>query len=201
MMKKAFTLVELLVAIGIFSILVAIGIGGFVNALHTQRQVAALISVQSNASVALEQMAREMRTGFLFCDSAGNPTPNSACAFPVCTVNSVTNVWTCNGLIDFYNASAQNVDYEIQNGELARSDTGIGGTFIPITGTDVDVTNLTFSLFGNTEGDHWNPRITISLSVAPSSTDPALSSDVLHLQTTVSARQIDCLPGGGVGSC
>src|ERR1700733_9454937 len=40
-MKQGFTLVELLVAIAIFSILVAIGVGGFVHALHTQREVAA----------------------------------------------------------------------------------------------------------------------------------------------------------------
>ena len=57
---KGFTLVELLVAIGIFSILMAVGVGGFVHALHTQREVAALIATQSNASIALEQMARDL---------------------------------------------------------------------------------------------------------------------------------------------
>jgi len=195
-MKKAFTLIELLVAIGVFSILVAIGVGGFVNALHTQRQIAGFIAAQSNASVALEQMAREMRTGFLFCHDPGDPNPNATC-FPSCTVTNVsglTSVWTCNGIMDFYNVSNENVDYALQNGELARSVTGASG-YTPITGSNIKVTSLVFTLFGSIEGDNWNPRVTISLGVSPSSSDPALASDVLHLQTTVSARQIDCPPG------
>jgi prepilin-type N-terminal cleavage/methylation domain-containing protein len=188
---KGFTLVELLVAIGIFSILMAVGVGGFVHALHTQREVAALIATQSNASIALEQMAREIRTGYLFCnDPNNNGNPNPTCS-SACFVNG--SVWTCNGLLDFYNANTQNVDYTLGAGALDRSQGG--GVAIPITGDNVDVTYLTFTLFGNTEGDHWPPRITIAMGVAPNSTDPALASDVLNLETTVSAREIDCIGG------
>ena len=70
--QKGFTLIELLVAMGIFAIVIAIATGGFINSLRTQRQVASLISAQSNASLVLEQMAREIRTGFLFCHDEGN---------------------------------------------------------------------------------------------------------------------------------
>ena len=204
-MKKGFTLVELLIAIAIFSILVAIGVGGFVHALHTQREVASLIAAQSNASVALEEMTREIRTGYLFCTTPNNENNPEAAVPGICQADSLglgsgctktgdanDPTWVCNDIIDFYNADTQNVDYELVNGSLQRSQTGPAGTFTTITGDNVTISNLTFTIFGNKEGDNWPPRITISMGVAPSSTDPAVAGDVLHLQTTVSAREIDC---------
>lgn len=206
---QAFTLIEVLIAIGVFSILVVVGVGGFTNALRTQREVAGLIAAQSNASVALEQMAREIRTGYLFCNGVNNVAdPN--CAFDVLGKDangndtgcistpdphgSGENIMTCTDILDFYNAYGQNIDYVLSGGALERSETGLGN-FIPITSNEVAVKYLTFTLFGNTEGDHWPPRITISLGIAPSSTDPAVANDVLNLQTTISAREIDCTQG------
>ena len=199
--QQGFTLVEVLVAIGLFSIVVAIGMGGFVQALRTQREIAALISAQSNASVALEQMAREIRTGYLFCDlpgsTQGEPLVNVACqpsgGDSGCSISG--NVWTCNNILDFYNAFGAKVDYHLDwdTNALERSQSaldGVGG-YVPITGSGVKVTYLTFTLFGNAEGDHWPPRITISMGVVPNSTDPALANNVFNLQTTVSAREID----------
>ena len=63
-----FTLVELLVTIALFSIIVSIAAGGFVRALRSEREVSAMILSESNVSIALEEMTREMRTGYLFCD-------------------------------------------------------------------------------------------------------------------------------------
>lgn len=201
-MEKGFTLVELLVAISIFSTVVAIGVGGFVHALRTQREVAGLVAAQSNASIALEQMVREIRTGYLFCTTPGssagtkNAVINNACT-QGCVINGL--VWTCNNILDFYNADSNNVDYTLTNGAIERSQSGADG-YAPITGDNVLVKYLTFTIFGNTEGDHWPPRITVSMGIAPSSTDPAIANDVLNLQTTISAREIDCTQSGTV-SC
>lgn len=190
-MKKGFTLIELIVAIGLFSTLIAIAAGSFTNALKTQRQIAALISAQSNASLALEQAAREIRTGYLFCHDYNASTPSAPCA-SFCSITG--QGWTCDGFLDFYSATPANVKYILQNGALARSENG--GSAQAITGENVSVKYLTFQLFGNIENDHWNPRITILMGVAPSSTDPAIANDVLNLETTVSARGIDCNTDG-----
>lgn len=183
--QKGFTLVEVLVAIGLFSIIVAIAAGGFITALRTQRQVAALIEAQSNASLAIEQLAREARTGYLFCHDAGGTGDGN------CDATGPANTYSN---LDFYTAEGEHVCYSLVGGELQRSSGGgcASGTGQSVTGENVSVKYLQFIVIGNQEDDHWNPRITILMGIAPSSSDPTLESDVLNLQTTVSARTIDC---------
>jgi prepilin-type N-terminal cleavage/methylation domain-containing protein len=205
-MKKGFTLIEMLVTVGLFAIIITIAVGGFVNAERTQRQVSSLISAQSNVSLALEQMSREIRTGYLFCHDPGVSTYLSRCfdnaqnpSDPVgttCTAASSSGpgslIWTCPSL-DFYDANGNEINYSWNDGALTEN---INSSTQPqaITGNAVSVKYLKFQLFGQTEGDHWPPRITISLGIAASSTDPAVANDVFNLETTVSARTIDCTP-------
>ncbi len=185
--KKGFTLIELLVAIALFSILVAIAVGGFVRALHTQRQVASLIGAQSNIAIALEQMSREIRTATDICPISGGTSP--------CTCSSVdpaADVETCQTLA-FTNANGQAIVYALQSGTLAKSVDG-GTTFNPLTTSDVGLSYFETTIFGAVAGDHWPARVTLVLGITP--TDPALKNNILNLQTTVSARQIDCDAGG-----
>ena len=181
-----------MIAVGLFSILVAIAFGGFINALRTQRAVVAMLSAQSNAGLVLEQMAREMRTGYLFCHDSGSDVPSLACT-PHCTV-SAGNAWQCTGFIDFYDAATEEVQYRLTNGTLERA--AGGGQFQPLTSDNVNVQYLSFNLQGQLEGDQWNPRVTIAMEVSPSSTFlTAGYNNILNLETTVSARGIDCTPG------
>jgi len=215
MMKKGFTLIEMLVTVGLFAIIITIAVGGFTNAIRTQRQVSSLISAQSNVSLALEQMSRAIRTGYLFCSTPGNPGPGSGVANSQasnalsdcgCVYSPVSGApggsWTCDAL-DFYDSGSNHIVYELPPtgqplaGSLVQSTTaylasgGVQSTY-SITGDTVTVKYLKFQLFGETEGDHWPPRITISIGITPSSTDPAVMNNVINLQTTVSARNIDC---------
>jgi prepilin-type N-terminal cleavage/methylation domain-containing protein len=64
--KSGFTIVELLVAMSIFVILITIAVGAFIQALRSERRLTSLMTVSNNASSVLEQMAREIRTGYLF---------------------------------------------------------------------------------------------------------------------------------------
>ena len=200
-MKKGFTLIEMLVTVGLFAIIITIAVGGFVNAERTQRQVSSLISAQSNVSLALEQMSREIRTGYLFCHDPGVSQYSSRCddqystSTPTCAVVSSSDPnspWTCPSL-DFYDANGNEINYSWADGALTESVNS--STPQSITGNTVSVKYLQFQLFGQTEGDQWPPRITISIGIAASSTDPAVMNDVFNLETTVSARTIDCVPG------
>jgi len=205
--KKGFTLIELIITIGLFSVLVAIGIGGFTSALHTQRQISLLLSAQSNVSIALEQMAREVRTGYLFCHDVepNDTTPAPACGCLVgdsgvpappgargALITGDLPIWTCTAL-DFFNAESDHVTYDSSGGALRR---GVASAMQAITSDNVSVKYMTFTIFGNMEGDSWTPRVTITMGIAPNSTDPGITNTVLNLQTTVSARSIDCTTAG-----
>ncbi len=199
-MKKGFTLIEMLVTVSLFAIIITIAVGGFTNAERTQRQVTSLISAQSNVSIALEQMSRDIRTGYYFCHTPGDYTNTGVCndpnntSMPTCAlVSSSPNSPLMCPSLNFYDANGNEINYSWNGGALTESINS--GPPQSITGNTVYVKYLKFQLFGQTEGDHWPPRITISLGIAASSTDPAVSSDVFNLETTVSARSIDCTSG------
>jgi len=69
-MQRGFTLIELIVAFGIFAILVTIASGSFVRSLRIQRVSLQLMAVNDNMAITLEQMTREMRTGYNFCTNS-----------------------------------------------------------------------------------------------------------------------------------
>ena len=207
-MKKGFTLVELLITVGLFTIIIAIAVGGFTNAIRTQQQVSSLISAQSNVSLALEQMTRAIRTGYLFCNTIGNTqpvagnNPNGADADCGCVLSpspAPVGSWTCKAL-DFRDAEGNHIVYSLPSGSGALTET-INTKTQSITGGAVSVKYLHFQLYGQTEGDHWPPRVTVSMGITPSSTDSAIESDVFKLETTVSARTIDCVPGSSPAKC
>lgn len=186
--RSGFTLVELLVSIALFSVLVAVAVGGFSGALRTQRQIASLLTADTNVSFAIEQMAREVRTGYNFC-------PVSAAGVPSCDcpgADPMIPAAVCDTFA-FTNASGQSIVYRLNGGILEKSVDG-GSTYEPLTASNITIPYFTVELFGNTAGDHWNPRIIIDLGVQ--SKDATLAGQALHLQTTVSARAIDCTAAG-----
>ena len=177
---RGFLLIELLIAMTVFSITIAIATGTFINVLHTQKQVIALANTQSNISIAIEQMTREIRTGNNFCvNSSQGCDPKFNCQY-----NTSDNVENCVG-IEFTNANGEDIKYYINNGFLEKS---VNGTVEDLTSSDVSVKYLSFNFFGNTNSSKWNPpRITIAIGVYPNNS--ALKGNVLNLETTVSQRQ------------
>ncbi|RJQ28886.1 prepilin-type N-terminal cleavage/methylation domain-containing protein [Candidatus Parcubacteria bacterium] len=165
---SGFSLVELLVSMGLFSVVVSVAVGGFIGALRSQRQAAALVAAESNVSFAIEQIAREIRTGHYFCDGT-----NTTCASP--------------SELAFVDGNGATVFYRLNNESIEQS-VGGNANFQKITGDNVSVRYLVFRLQGNLRNDNFPPRVTISVGVAPKAS-PLLSP--VRLQTTVSARILD----------
>jgi prepilin-type N-terminal cleavage/methylation domain-containing protein len=171
-MRKGFTLTELVVAMGVFLVAVTLAVGGFIRALKTQRIVNHLMSVNSNASIVLEQMVREFRTGH----TATTTTFQSS----LCSSGA--------DILEFINSKGNKVTYKAEDGAIKKQEcrgsdcTNIN--FLPLTAANVYVQRLCFIKTQTSSGDPW--RITFLLKI--SSPNPELQSNVINLQTTVSSR-------------
>ena len=174
--RRGFTLVELLVALSVFSIIISIAVGGFVRALRTQRQTIGLLASNSNASLTIEQMAREIRTGLRFRCGTGNPLCSGVPT--VLTFDTVggNTIWYClNGAV-------------INRYVGTLGDCMTDGT--PITAVNVNVKQLSFRVFFNQRypADLYPARIVISMTVSP--LEQGVQGAELNFQTTVSARNL-----------
>jgi hypothetical protein len=147
---------------GLFAVVMGIAVGGFVSAIRTQRQAAGLLLANSNASLVLEQMAREIRTGYQF----------SCAPLPECQTS----------VLSFTNMRMQLVTYSLSGGAIFRNGA-------QLTAANVDVQYLNFYLSGTAPNDGYPPRITITLGV--SSREAGVSANPVRIQTTVSARPLD----------
>ena len=152
------TLIEVVVAIGIFGLVVSIGFGVFNIAIMSQRRVIALKNVEDNIRFTIESMAREIRTGRNFSDGAGS--------------------------FSFTNAKGEAVIYRLSVGSIEKSSDG-GASYLAMTGSDTIVNYLNFYLAGQTANDGLQPRITVTMG-ATSQIGNQMSSS--KIQTTVSAR-------------
>ncbi len=171
--RKGFTLVELIVAMSLFIIGIVIIIGTFVRALRTERVITHLMSVNSNTSLVLEQMAREMRTGYSFVVVAG---PNSSCALG-------------GGELAFTNAKGNSITYKMQGTEIDRQECALAdcsrSSFSPLTAGDISVSQACFL---NTQPDPTRDPWRITVTLRTGSLNADLSSNLINLQTTIASR-------------
>ena|SRR3989344_3193131 len=159
---RGFTMIELLVAMGVFITIVGVSIGIFVRSLRTQRNIINLMAINNNASLAIEQMAREIRTGQSF--SSVGPS-----------------------ILKFTNYQGKDTTYR-WNAETEFLERGEGEIFKTITASEVKIKRLQFILSGEEAGDNVPTRITVVLGVGSNQRD--LTGILNNIQTTISPRVI-----------
>lgn len=158
--KDGFTMVEMLVALSVFMIVVSIASGAFIKSLRTQRAAVSFIAANSNASMAMEQMSRELRTGSNFSPGGGE--------------------------INFINARSENTTYRWNSSDESLERSADGINFKKIIADNVKVKNAYFNVFSGSPPDPYPSRITIVMQVA--GIGGLLVDATVNLQTTISAR-------------
>lgn len=170
---KGFTLLEMMVATGIFSVVIIIAIGAMISLNQAQIKAANIQNIQDNVRFALESMTKEIRTGTQF-SVAG-------CSFSGCTE------------ITFFNEGV-NLGYCLSGDVIRRFlppvDCGSGS---PITSDAVSIKKMLFYLVGQNAGpSDGQPRATIIIEAQ--SRNSALQLEThFNLQTTVTPRRRDIL--------
>lgn len=172
--NSGFTLAELLVAMAVFVVIVTVASGVFIRSIQNENRLTAVMGIQSNLDSALEQMAREIRGGYLFNNlTTGSRTCGTSGAFS-------------NGYSSITFAGPNGTTtYSLAGGRIERD-----GEYL--TSKDVNVQDLCFvvSQIGNTyPAQSCNPwRVNIFLDAAPAVNSANTYVTPFYLQTTVSSR-------------
>lgn len=131
-----YTVIEMLVSAFVFVVVVSLAVGTFIHSLRTQKETLALMAMNDNASLVLEQITRELRVGANF-------------------------VFQMNR-IDFTSQNNQRISYQQVGDAILRSVDA--GSLLPLTSRNVLVQYLNFENLGNTTlGEP--KRITIAMRI------------------------------------
>lgn len=162
MKESGFTIVEVVIAAFVFSI-IGILVGNiFVQSSHLQRRGFSAQAIQENAQFALEMMTREIRVGAI-------TTVDSECSS-----TSLDLIHPVNG----------SVWYSLSGGVVVRTE---GGVRTELTSTDVNVTKMVFCISGSASNDDRPTRVTIVMNVQNRTGRDIVS---VPIQTTVVSRDI-----------
>lgn len=162
--QAGFTLFELVVSIGIFSLVSVVTLAIFMQVLRIQKRSFGSQRVVENSLSAFENMSRDIRVSRICI--AG-----SSCSASRLDINHPLK-----GAISFrYDSSA---------GKLVKTE---AGTTVDITSSaDVNFTRFQFRTIGLAVGDDQSSRVTITARVQPRSG----AITVFDLQTSVTSRDI-----------
>ncbi len=181
-MEKGFTLVELLVAVGVFLVVMTISLGSVLSILDAGRKAKALKSVMTNLNFTLEVMAREIKFG-----------TNYYCGEDTTNPHTLTSNCAGGNAITFTDSSGGDIIYRLNGTSIEKS--ANGGLYLGLTSPEVKIT--TFKLFvtgslpydGTTYFDTNQPKVFILIRGYAGS-KPTIQSS-FTLQTVVSQRVLD----------
>lgn len=190
MVNRGFTLIELLVSTAVFTTVMVIALGALLALAEADRKAQTLNAAVNNLSFALDSMSRTIRTGSNYhCDNSGTLTLPQNCAGS-----------DPESYIAVLAADGSKVAYCFDSGTIKRQIIlpGVSGNlssdcasanFLPLTATDVLVTDLSFYVTGATVGDSIQPKVTILTSGYVPVTETRKTK--FNLQTSVTQRIYD----------
>lgn len=172
--ERGFTIFEMIVAVGIFTVVVIIAVSSVLTLTASERKAITLQNTQDNLRFAVEAMAKEMRTGENFPAS--------------CVIG-------CSA-ITYRTARGETVSYRLNQTAhvIEKASSGAGcapfpdACYFPFTASEVTIENLVFYVTGVGD-DNLQPKVTIVLEATTPGVERTASR--LHLQTTVAQRRLD----------
>ena len=145
--SRGHTLVELIVAVGLFALIMTLASGAYLIMISTNQRAQAISTGIDDLSFALEIMTREIRTGTSYNCGGGGDCPNGGNSFSFTNENNEPITYNLGGFAP---------NQYIQRTKKTRTK--------GFTGPSVNISSLTFYVTGTTNNDWQQPHVTIVVS-------------------------------------
>lgn len=175
--KRGYTLVELIVSLGLFSMVMVVVTGAYLTLISLDRQARASNQLSATLSFAVESMARSMRTGTTYMCNQNSSAPN-------CGSGGTS--------ISFVDTQGQTVTYLLKsNGSIGQCTGGLctDATAISLTDPRITVTSLKFYVAGVGTTDRVQPQVTFTLA-GTMKTDSGKTTN-FAVQTSATQRYLE----------
>ena len=170
-MQRGFTLIELIVAVGLFAVVMTLASGAYLLMINVNRQTQSITTGINNLSFALQTMTYKIRTGTGY----GCPVLGTDCAGG----NSFS----------FKSSEGPIVTYTLANGKIQET---TGTATNDLTDPSVNISALTFYAFGTKptgQGNVEQPRVLIIIKcTVPSG---PVTSEPFTVETAATMRGSD----------
>lgn len=141
---RGYTLIELIVSVGLFSLVMLMASGAYLMMISSNRNAQGITTGIDNLSFALETMTRNIRTGTGYgCPIVGVDCPNGASSF------------------SFTNTKGIAVTYDLLGTMIQETTDGEPSI---LTDSSVNISSLKFYVFGTSSADTEQPRVTMVIS-------------------------------------
>lgn len=145
--SRGFTLVELLVATGIFTVIAVFATGALIIVFESNRKSNSVQTLMTNLNSGLENMSREIRFGETYhCGAAGALTQPRDCILG-------------DDFISF-EFEGEQISYR-RNGNTIERRIGMGGSWSEYISGNIEVETLKFYVSGTNTSDNLQPRVTV----------------------------------------
>lgn len=189
--QRGFFLVELIVAVFVFSLVMTLSVGSLVVGIDSNKKTQTLKSVLNNLDIALDTMTKAIAVGTKYhCGSTSqNPPSPQDCDDGGNAVTFLFNEdLNNNGLRDDTITYSFETD---ENGDgyisrTVRSQTGSAET-VRMTAPEVNIQDMKFFVTGSTPSDSLQPKVTLVIH-GTSPAGPRNSPTSFMVQTTITQR-------------
>ncbi len=188
--KKGFTLVEMIVSIGLFTVVLFIATGAFLTVVNADRKSRATRIAMDNLNLTIEDMQRRIRTGSSYYCGAPGSTDGEYSGVKDCTNPtskfSFTEQDTC--FRTTYSLSDNIITRK--TGPTSSSCTNQATQSIEVTAPEIIINTLKFMVKGSGTIDQIQPYVIILIEgiVGPIGNP---TSATFKVQTTVTQRNYD----------
>jgi prepilin-type N-terminal cleavage/methylation domain-containing protein len=190
--NKGFTLIEMMMAIAVFSIVMVMAMGALLNVIDSNNKARSIKTAINNISFALEGISKDMRMGTDYACGGDGSTAEQDCTDGVDTISFKSSKTT--GGVDPYVYYQYVKDSDIGRIESCISTTGTGsctGTYSPLTSSELILDSVKFYVLGVTNskvvaGIRTQPRVIIVIKGTAGNKNKVKTQTTFDLQTGIS---------------